>query len=940
MDNKKFLEKVAEVLLGRSKADLLETVLVFPNKRPEIFLKKYLKERLEKPFWIPDVRSVDEFITQLSPFTVQDVMVSWFELFEIHKQLEGEKAVLPDEFMSRAPVMLRDFNDVDLAMTDVKELFTFLSKAKAIERWHPDGTSLTGFEKAYLDFYNNLLQYYSMLKNSLTHKQMGTKGMVYRHVAEHIESYNNLPWKQFIFAGFNALTRAEEQIIDGLRKNYAVTFLWDADDYYINPKKYNLPWQEAGRPMNRIFKKLKINTPQWVENNLLESEKNITMVAAPKQISQVKFTGQLLEQWNQNKAGASPVDTAVVLADEKLLIPLLSSLPNDNTVYNVTMGYPLALGNLTRFFVLWIELLVRRSEQKNHTFSTALILSMLQNSTLQYLLHSPETVISKVKNYNTEFVNKNKVLDCFLQADEAVADILFGREANGVVVYKNMMQLLALFKNRIDADIKSTKKTTIPEHSIIQQQVSVLLQVMKKLSLIADANADALSLKVFRKLFVRLVTSSEISLKGEPLNGIQIMGMLETRLLDFNKIIILSANEGMLPKSNASDSFIPFDIRKEFGLPLPDNENAIFAYHFFRLLQRADEVVLVYNAEQGNFGAGEKSRFLLQLEIEAAKANPKLHIGHHYLKLEADIKPDDNTIEIAKSNTILQKLEYLGKQGLSPSALNQYVKCPLQFYFARILKLNAPDEIKSNLEADVFGTIVHEVLEKAYDPFINKPIDPKQLENSMATLDEQINQSLKKNYRGDVNHGKNLLTMQVLRKYLERFLAGEVKKLQKEPRVLVAVERELQADIVLENGKNVLIKGVIDRVDKAGSQLRISDYKTGSVSKKDVNFKEWHQLIDESKYSKAFQTLLYGWMFKKNYPQTGHLVVGLFSLRNLSEGFISPAIQAGNPDNWHLQFESVLRTLLSEIFDSERSFCQTPDNSNCSYCDFKNICNK
>ncbi len=836
--------------------------------------------------------------------------------------------------------MLRDFNDADRALANVKELFAFLSKAKALERWHPDGTSLTDFEKAYLDFYNKLFQYYDLLKKSLADKGMGTKGMIYREVAESIESGNRLPWKQFVFAGFNALTRAEEKLIRNLKKNFTVTLLWDTDEYYIYPKKYDLPWQEAGLPLKRIFKNLKIDQPQWVEDNLVEGEKKITMVAAPKQISQVKFAGQLLEQWTKLKPEESPVDTAIVMADEKLLIPLLTSLPGGEVTYNVTMGYPLNLGSLPQFLTLWIDLLVRQNEQVNRYYATALVLSMLQNTTLQLLLRSSEEVVLKVKSFNREFLSCKQVVSCFSEEDKMVADILFRRDTNALSLFDNIMKLLLQVKNRVETDIDSGERVNAKD-PVMAQQLSALLVVMKKLSTVVSGNENYFSLKVFQKVFTRLLAGSEISLKGEPLNGIQIMGMLETRLLDFKKLIILSANEGMLPKNNSTDSFIPFDIRKEFGLPLPDEENAIFAYHFFRLLQRAEEVVLVYNSEEGNFGSGEKSRFLLQLEIETAKVNPNLNLGHHYLKIEPGNQPADNIITISKSKTVLEKLDNLRNRGLSPSALNQYVMCPLQFYFSRILQLNEPDEVKSNLEADVFGTIVHEVLEDAYKPFVDKPIDTKQLAIVIETLDERVSESLKKNYpSGDVRHGRNLLTMKVLKRYLERFLRAEIKNLQEEPRILVAVEQELQQRLVLPDGREVLMKGVIDRIDRAGSQFRISDYKTGAVKKTNVNFKEWDQLLTESKYSKAFQTLTYGWLFQKSYPETDRVSVGLFSLRNLSEGFISPAMQMENPEDWFLRFEEVLTSLLAEIFDEGKSFCQTTDPSGCEYCNFRTICNK
>ena len=941
MSDIKFLERVALEILNRDRKELLETVIVFPNKRPEIFLKKYLKNRVSDAFWIPDVRSIEEFVVELSPIAIQDPMLTWFELFEIHKRTERDKARQPDEFINWAPTMLNDFNDADLALADIKELFSFLSQAKALERWHPDGGELTDFEKAYLDFYQKLFQYYELLKKSLTEKGMGTKGMVYRGVAENIEKQEKFPWKHIIFAGFNALTKSEEKLIVGLRKMLPVSLFWDADEYYVNAAKHGLPWQEAGRFMQKNFKNLKLSKPQWVGSSLMEGEKSISLVAAPGQISQVKYTGQLMEQLTEKSSDFSPTDTAIVLADENMLIPLLTSLPTGSLSYNVTMGYPLALSHLAQALSLWVELLIRQGQRKSRTFNTALLLSLLQSSVVRFLLYQPDEIVSKITNLSAAFIDVRKLEVIFSKRNEMLFNTLFNFDNKVSTVFNQMMKLLSLYKGEIDfRENREEKKLFGARNPMIKQEVSAVFQVLKKLHTILSSNEANFNLKVLQRIFSRLLGNSEISLKGEPLDGIQVMGMLETRLLDFKRVIVLSANEGDLPKNNSLESFIPFDIRREYSLPLPDEKNAIYAYYFFRLLQRAEEVELIYNSEIGDLGGGEKSRFLFQLEMEAAGANSNLHIHEKFLKLENRQTPEAITISIPKTGTALGRLEEIGKKGFSPSALNQYIDCPLKFYFSRVLKLRPPVEMRANIESDVFGNIVHEVLENIYYPDLNKPIDIDRLVLELKKLDDYLDESLKKNYStGDIHHGKNLLIVKVIRKYIERFVKKDISNLKKEPRILLGIEQELVYPIDC-GGKQVFIRGKIDRIDKSGSLVRVSDYKTGSVTKTDVNFKEWNRLLTESKYSKAFQTLAYGWLYKQSFPSETNIEVGLYSLRNLSEGFISPKFPEETLDEWQDDFEEVLADLLKDIFNHEVPFDQTENHKNCQYCDYKGVCNR
>ncbi len=937
--SKKFLEKVADEVLALGKDKMLETVVVFPNRRPKVFLKKYLKSKADGSMWLPEMLSIDELINGLSDYAVQDPLLTWFELYTIHRELEPDDFRDPADFINWAPIMLNDFNEADRALVDIEKLFTYLTQVKAMERWHLDGSPLTEFEKKYIRFYTFLKDYYNLLKQRLNAKGLCTAGMQYREVAENIARKNELPWKQFVFAGFNAMTAAEVKIVDELHKRGVALLFWDIDDYYYRPGKYGLPFQEAGLFLRKLLPKLKIDEPQWVERYLLESAKELNVVAAPKKVAQLELAGQLVHHFRQIADIEKEESLAIVLADEKLLLPLLTALPTDVT-YNITMGLPLVQSTVAQMLFLWLEILVLQEQRGDKKLSAEKLISWLNNPNVAMILDDAALVVNKIKALKRYYLDSDVLAEIFGETNAGVYELLTKAPLDAKEILQHFVRLIDLLKDKIDTmENKLGKDSFNKKFPILRQQVSNLTQVIKKASVITE-QIPSVNVKILQKILNRLISNVEVSLQGEPLSGVQIMGMLETRLLDFDNLIVISANEGDLPKTGTVDSFIPVDIRHEFDMPLPFEKTAIFAYHFFRLLQRVNKAYFLYNSEQASFGSSEKSRFLYQLEMEAVKVNKQLKINELYYKIDSlpELPVDEITVE--KDELVLKRLKELAAKGFSASSLNQFIECPLKFYFAKVAGIKPHEELKATIEADVFGSVVHDILEKIYGQFIDREIDPGKLLASLNEVDRYFTDSLQRIYGTvDVNTGKNILLTGVIKKFVENFVRFDAGDLKKEPKELLGVEREMETQLEVKEVGEVKIYGKIDRIDriKSSGETRIIDYKTGKVDY--LSFKEWDKLIDERKFAKAFQTLLYGWLYRQVVNPPGEIKKGLYSLRNISQGFKEPKLPKDG-GNCTENFERVLQEVIRRIFDVRTPFSQTSDKESCKYCDFKNICNR
>jgi CRISPR/Cas system-associated exonuclease Cas4 (RecB family) len=406
---------------------------------------------------------------------------------------------------------------------------------------------------------------------------------------------------------------------------------------------------------------------------------------------------------------------------------------------------------------------------------------------------------------------------------------------------------------------------------------------------------------------------------------------------------LLSANEGIIPKSTVPESFIAFDIRDSFKLPLPKEKIDVFAYHFYRLLQHAQNITLVYNSEADELGGGEKSRFILQLKDELAAINKGIHLTEELLNFELSSPEAEANIVIEKTPEIMKTIAKKAASGFSPSALNSYIQCPLQYYFSRILNLEPPKSIDDSIQSNTFGTIIHEALKELYMPFKKKRIDADSLKSRLQAMDEFLIKALKKELKhADFSTGKNLLLFEVAKKYVRQFVEADIRRLKSRPHQLRILEKKLKTSLNVD-GKEVWLKGKIDRVDKDDTEgtVLLADYKTGKVEKKDLKFENWEVLSADQKYGKVFQLLFYTYLLYKNNPSTGKIRPGIFSFRNISAGFISTTFpEEIEQEAFVSEFEKVLTRIISALFDPDTPFTQTEDEKACSWCAYKGICNR
>jgi CRISPR/Cas system-associated exonuclease Cas4 (RecB family) len=933
-----FLDKIADFLISSETGNNLRTLVVLPNRRSQVFLKQALATKAGKDLWLPDMLTIDELMAHLSGLTVIDPLVAHFELFRIHRDIEKEKARSLDDFLSWAPLMLNDFSDIDYYLADAHGLFNELSEVKALEQWNLGERPLTEMQKTYLAFFHSLFGYYERLQMQLLTKKTAYKAMAYRMAAEKMRGgdLETVEWNDFVFVGFNALTEAEKQVVVSLKDHFQLHYFIDADRYYFGSGKTE--GHEAGMFLRDITKFLKSGSPQWIGDALLTQEKEIEITAVPRQTGQVKYAGQLLYEWLvEQKVDAKSV--AVVLADERMLIPLLGAVPSDREGgqafrYNVTMGYPLMQSPFYDFIYRWMQLLILRMEDASSRISLPALDGLMQNPLLGMMTHIR---LSDFLPLNRFYITSDEIMAAV--TDEPLKSLFrqlfYGWGKPGVFLDKLKFFLVQL---------RNLPVMMEKENRLLQFQLSLMMQVVKLTEGVFEEQKKYLGFQSIQKILLQLMGRKEVSLKGEPLTGIQVMGMLETRNLDFERVIILGANEGILPKTGFQESFIPYDLRHAYRLPLQSTKTAVASYHFFRLLQRTKHAVMIYNSEPDVMGGGEVSRFVLQIENELSKRNPAVRISRKMVNVPMNETGNPAGMSIRKEKDIMQRLHQLAEKGISPSALNTYVRCPLQFYYRYVAEIALPVQPEASVQSNTFGSVIHGVLEQLYKPFKGRRIDAVELKKNLQQhLESLLLQEFQKHYgRNDLKYGRDLLMYNVARKYVERFVMNEVELLAKEPRQLVATEKAMHA-LLDVNGLPVKIKGFIDRIDKNPDigEIRIIDYKTGRVEAKDLKLKTWEAVVEDTKFSKALQVLAYAWLYAKEEKSGQMVVPGIIGLRT-SHSLFMPVLfpEEASGEDFSGAVESLLVKLVSQIFDEDNAFSQTDDDKICEFCDFKGLCNR
>lgn len=897
--------------------NLVNYKIILPSKRAGVFFKDALKNQLKKFTFLPEILSIEEFIQEISEIELLNSIEILFEFYQIYlKNTPKNKIVDFEQFSNWSSILIQDINELDRHLIDVDYFFNYLADIHRIEKWFLNNERETVLTKNYLNFFNSFAIYYKEFYNYLIQHNKGYQGLQYREANKKIDDYiKNNTTKKIVFIGFNALNKAEENIIQKILENNIGEIYFDIDQFFIDKK---LPYANFINQYKTTWNYYNTNKFNTISNDFIK-EKQIHIIGIPKNVSLIKETGVLLKKINANSTKYQ--NTALVLANENLLTTTLNSLPKEVENVNITMGYPLKNIELSNLFLHLFKLHQNKTKLGNEkSYYYKDVLNILNNVSLSNYFKTNnidinELIINKILKNNYSFIDKSKLLTLIKEKNSStkIINLLFSNWENIEQVITNCIELINILQSKENSNLDT---------EYLNRFNNLFLQ-LKNLN---QKYGYIKNLTSLRLVFNQLLNTESLSFKGEPLSGLQIMGMLETRVLDFETVIITSVNEGFIPSGKTNNSFIPFDVKREFGIPTYNEKDAIFSYHFYRLIQRAKNVYLLYNTETDDFGSGEQSRFITQLEVfNNELPNHTIHKSIISPKLNNISK---ELIQIKKSVTITNSLTELANKGLSPTALTNYIYNPIAFYKNKVLKIKTTEEIEETIATNTFGTIIHNTLEELYTPYINTFLTGEHFSLMQKKAIKTIEKYFKKVFKnGDITTGKNLLTFEISKYYIKTFLTQELDLIKSGKKLkILNLEIDLEIDLNIKDINHpIKLIGQADRIDELDGVIRIIDYKTGKVEQKNLNIKNWEQITKDYKnYSKSFQVLMYAYMYAKINNLSfddNQIESGVISFKNLKLGFLKVNKKPITNEDI-INFETELKKLISEIYNKEVPFLE------------------
>lgn len=954
-----FLKQVAHDLYNKTEGNFTKVAIVFPNKRASLFFNEYLAQESDRPIWSPTYVSISELFRQSSDLSIADPIKLVCDLYKVFQKATGSKETL-DNFYFWGEMLIADFDDADKNMADTHALFSNLKDLNELmdnydflEEGQKEALSqffhnfsinqVTELKQRFISMWNVLGDIYAEYKALLESQSIAYEGMLYRQVIEQLD-VEALPYNKYIFVGFNVLNKVEHTLFKKLNEAGKAMFYWDYDTFYLNKTPH-----EAGEFIRRNLRDFPSELPASFFDNL-NQPKEVTFIESPTENGQVRY----LPQWIRENLTSQEKETAVVLCNEALLQPVLHALPDNVKHINITMGFPLSQTPAYSFVNALMELHTSGYNPNNGRYLFAEVISVLKHPYTRQL--SPEA--EKLEQTLTRD-NRFYPLPSELKQDN-VLELLFTPRRNNLDLCSMLSEALK--------EVAVIYQQQAASHSdafdqLYRESLFKTYTLVNRFHTLIESKELNVQAGTFQRLLTRVMSSSSIPFHGEPAIGMQVMGVLETRNLDFRHLIMLSVNEGQLPKAGGDSSFIPYNLRKAFGMTTIDHKIAVYAYYFYRLMQRAEKVTLVYNTATDGINRGELSRFMLQFLIEW---------GYPVLRkqLEAAQSPQDSTpIIIEKTPDIMERMKSVfdirnnPKALISPSALNCYLDCPLKFYYKYVALLSAPDEVTADIDSAKFGSIFHYAAEHIYKDLTahGKLISKENLETLLkdeVRLQTYVDNGFKElffnlppNEQPEYN-GIQLINSAVIVKYIQQLLRND---LRYAPFTFIGSEQRIFENIEICTSTGDIqsrIGGIIDRIDSKGESLRIVDYKTGGDADTPANVQSLF-IPDKKRSNYVFQTFLYASIVCKKLREKNdsRLVAPalLYIHRAASEKY-SPVIQMGEPrkpkepvDNfaqYEGDFRENLKTLLEDIFNPDISFTQTEIEDKCAYCDFRALCKK
>lgn len=956
-----FLKLVAADLYKHTEGNLAHTAVVFPNKRAGLFFNEYLAQESESPIWSPAYVSISELFRSLSPWEVGDPVKLVCELYKIFRR-ETQSTETLDDFYFWGEMLISDFDDADKNKVDTDKLFsnlqdlrnimddyTFIDdeQEEAIRQFFQNFSieRRTALKERFISLWDVLGNIYKGFRESLASQNIAYEGMMYRHVIEHL-NVDKLPYEKYVFVGFNVLNKVEHTLFTQLKDAGKAVFYWDYDEFYMKENRQAVT-HEAGEFIRRNLR----DFPSPLSGELfknLSKPKEVHYIASSTENAQARY----LPQWIRNNLTTPEKETAVVLCNEALLQPVLHSLPAEVKHVNITMGFPLSQTPVYSFLIALLELHTHGFNFKSGRYTFQSVVTLLKHPYTRQLTGQAE-LLEKELTRNNRFYP----LPGELGKDEFLTRLFTPLSGNlnlCIRLSETLQQVAGIYQ----ANTSGTEDTDA-FNQLYRESLFKAYTTINRFRTLIEEDELTVQSETFRRLLVKVLSATNIPFHGEPAIGMQVMGVLETRNLDFRHLVLLSVNEGQLPKSGGDSSFIPYNLRKAFGMTTIEHKIAVYAYYFYRLLQRAERITLMYNTSSDGLNRGEWSRFMLQFLIEWPHP-----ITRQFL--EAGQSPQGTSpITVEKTPDVMRRMQSLfdvranPKAKFSPSALNYYLDCPLKFYYRYVAGLSAPDEVSAEIDSATFGSIFHYAAEHIYKDLTThgKVINKEALETLLRNevkLQDYVDTAFKKlffnvpqNEKPEYN-GVQLINSAVIARYLKQLLQND---LRYAPFTFIASEMEVDEPIDIQTPKGVIksrIGGIIDRMDSKDGTLRIVDYKTGGDADTPPHVESLF-IPDKKRSNYVFQTFLYAAIMCRKQP-TMKIAPALLYIHRAATETYSPVIQMGESrkpkeavedfSKYEKEYRERLQGLLEEIFNPEKSFTQTEIIEKCTYCDFKALCKR
>lgn len=956
-----FLKLVAADLYKHTEGNLAHTAVVFPNKRAGLFFNEYLAQESDSPIWSPAYVSISELFRSLSPWEVGDPVKLVCELYKIFRR-ETQSTETLDDFYFWGEMLISDFDDADKNRVDTDKLFsnlqdlrnimddyTFIDdeQEEAIRQFFQNFSieRRTALKERFISLWDVLGNIYKGFRESLASQNIAYEGMMYRHVIEHLD-VDKLPYEKYIFVGFNVLNKVEHTLFTQLKDAGKAVFYWDYDEFYMKENRQAVT-HEAGEFIRRNLR----DFPSPLSGELfknLSKPKEVHYIASSTENAQARY----LPQWIRNNLTTPEKETAVVLCNEALLQPVLHSLPAEVKHVNITMGFPLSQTPVYSFLIALLELHTHGFNFKSGRYTFQSVVTLLKHPYTRQLTGQAE-LLEKELTRNNRFYP----LPGELGKDEFLTRLFTPLSGNlnlCIRLSETLQQVASIYQ----ANTSGTEDTDA-FNQLYRESLFKAYTTINRFRTLIEEDELTVQSETFRRLLVKVLSATNIPFHGEPAIGMQVMGVLETRNLDFRHLVLLSVNEGQLPKSGGDSSFIPYNLRKAFGMTTIEHKIAVYAYYFYRLLQRAERITLIYNTSSDGLNRGEWSRFMLQFLIEWPHP-----ITRQFL--EAGQSPQGTSpITVEKTPDVMRRMQSLfdvranPKAKFSPSALNYYLDCPLKFYYRYVAGLSAPDEVSAEIDSATFGSIFHYAAEHIYKDLTThgKVINKEALETLLRNevkLQDYVDTAFKKlsfnvpqNEKPEYN-GVQLINSAVIARYLKQLLQND---LRYAPFTFIASEMEVDEPIDIQTPKGVIksrIGGIIDRMDSKDGTLRIVDYKTGGDADTPPHVESLF-IPDKKRSNYVFQTFLYAAIMCRKQP-TMKIAPALLYIHRAATETYSPVIQMGESrkpkeavedfSKYEKEYRERLQRLLEEIFNPEKSFTQTEIIEKCTYCDFKALCKR